>query len=151
MIINCNKCRTKFNLNNNLIPEKGRLLQCGKCENKWFFKIKQTTNDKQSIVINDTEISISKEKPSEIIIENNNHEIESDNVDEFITHKKKYDGPKRILTSLFVIIITFVAIIIVADTFKQNLSSLLPGLLPLLDNLYETLYDLQLFIKDLLK
>ena len=150
MIINCNKCRTKFNLNNNLIPEKGRLLQCGKCENKWFFKTKQTTNDKQSIRINDTEISISKEKPSEIIIENNNHEIESDNVDEFITHKKKNDFAKRILSNLFVIIITFVAIIIVADTFKQNLSSLLPGLLPLLDNLYETLYDLQLFIKDLL-
>jgi len=139
MIINCDKCSTKFNLNNNLIPEKGRLLQCGKCDNKWFFKIKQIK-----------EILISKEEPSEIIIENNNHEIESDDADEFITHKKKNDVTKRILSNLFVIIITFVAIIIVADTFKQNLSSLIPGLLPLLDNLYETLYDLQLFIKDLL-
>ena len=96
------------------------------------------------------EILISKEEPSEIIIENNNHEIKSDNADEFITHKKKNDVTKRILSNLFVIIITFVAIIIVADTFEQNLSSLIPGLLPLLDNLYETLYDLQLFIKDLL-
>ena len=151
MIINCVKCSTKFNLDNNLIPEKGRLLQCGKCENKWFFKIKQITDNKQLIGKNYTDILISQEESSENIIENNNHEIESDNVDEFITHKKKYDGPKRILTSLFVIIITFVAIIIVADTFEQNLSSLIPGLSPLLDNLYETLYDLQLFIKDLLK
>ena len=99
---------------------------------------------------NYTDILISQEEPSEIIIENNNHEIKSDNADEFITHKKKNDVTKRILSNLFVIIITFVAIIIVADTFKQNLSSLIPGLLPLLDNLYETLYDLQLFIKDLL-
>ena len=150
MIINCVKCSTKFNLNNSLIPEKGRLLQCGKCENKWFFKIKQKTDNKQSIEKNHTEILISKEEPSEIIIENNNHEIESENADNFITHKKKNDVTKRILSNLFVIIITFVAIIIVADTFKQNLSSLIPGLLPLLDNLYETLYDLQLFVKDLL-
>jgi len=139
MIINCDNCSTKFNLDNNLIPEKGRLLQCGKCDNEWFFKIKQIK-----------EILISKEEPSEIIIENNNHEIESDNANEFFTHKKKNDVTKRILSNLFVIIITFVAIIIVADTFKQNLSILIPGLLPLLDNLYETLYDLQLFIKDLL-
>ncbi len=64
--------------------------------------------------------------------------------------KKKNDVTKRILSNLFIIIITFVAIIIVADTFEQNLSSLIPGLSLLLDNLYETLYDLQLFIKDLL-
>jgi predicted Zn finger-like uncharacterized protein len=89
MIINCDKCSTKFNLNNNLIPEKGRLLQCGKCENKWFFKIKQITDNKQPIVKNYTDILISKEEPSKIIIENNNHEIESENMDEFITHKKK--------------------------------------------------------------
>ena len=150
MIINCDKCSAKFNLNNNLIPKKGRLLQCGKCENKWFFKIKQITDNKQPIVKNYTDILISKEEPSEIIIENNNHEIESENVDELIAHKKKNNVTKRILTNLFVIIITFIAIIIVADTFKQNLSSLIPGLLPLLDNLYETLYDLQLFVKDLL-
>ncbi len=149
MIINCDKCSTKFNLNKNLIPEKGRLLQCGKCENKWFFKIKQITDNKQLIGKNYTDILISQEESSENIIENNNHEIESDNTDEFITHKKKNDVTKRILSNLFIIIITFVAIIIVADTFEQNLSSLIPGLSPLLDNLYETLYDLQLFIEDL--
>ncbi len=89
MIINCDKCSTKFNLNKNLIPEKGRLLQCGKCENKWFFKIKQITDNKQLIGKNYTDILISQEESSENIIENNNHEIESDNTDEFITHKKK--------------------------------------------------------------
>ena len=158
MIINCDKCSTKFNLNNNLIPKKGRLLQCGKCKNEWFFKIKLITENKQAIrknYIEDNkikikEILISKEEPSEIIIENNNQKIESENVDNFITNKKKSDFTKRILSNLFVIIITFVAIIILADTFKQNLSNIIPGLLPLLDNLYETLFDLQLFVKDLL-
>ena len=95
MIINCDKCSTKFNLNNNLIPEKGRLLQCGKCENKWFFKKKQVTDNEQPIGKNYTDILISQEEPSEIIVENNNHEIKSDNADDFITHKKKTMSQKK--------------------------------------------------------
>ena len=38
MIISCEKCAKKFNINSDLIPEKGRLLQCSSCEHKWFFK-----------------------------------------------------------------------------------------------------------------
>ena len=37
MIINCNKCNKSFNVKDDLIPEKGRLLQCGNCQYKWFF------------------------------------------------------------------------------------------------------------------
>ena len=33
MIINCIKCNKKFNVDNNLIPDQGRLLKCGKCGN----------------------------------------------------------------------------------------------------------------------
>ena len=38
MIIVCPKCKTKFDIEDSLIPEKGRLLQCSSCNNKWFFK-----------------------------------------------------------------------------------------------------------------
>ena len=34
--------------------------------------------------------------------------------------------------------------------FKNELSQILPGVIPLLDNLYQTLYDLYLFFKDLI-
>ena len=41
------------------------------------------------------------------------------------------------------------SIILILDTFKEDLSIILPGINPMLNNFYETLYDLQLFLKDL--
>ena len=38
MIIICDKCSKKFNVNDGDIPDNGRSLQCGYCEHKWFFK-----------------------------------------------------------------------------------------------------------------
>ena len=38
MIITCEKCSKKFNLEDSLIPDEGRELQCGSCNHKWFFK-----------------------------------------------------------------------------------------------------------------
>jgi len=37
MIIDCPECKKKFNIDQNLIPAQGRLLQCGSCDHKWFF------------------------------------------------------------------------------------------------------------------
>ena len=37
MIITCEKCSKNFNINDNLIPDAGRLLQCGSCDHKWFY------------------------------------------------------------------------------------------------------------------
>ena len=38
MEIQCPKCNRSFKIDKSLIPEKGRLLQCGTCSHKWFFK-----------------------------------------------------------------------------------------------------------------
>ena len=38
MIIECENCNKKFDIDQNLIPEKGRLLLCSSCNHKWFFK-----------------------------------------------------------------------------------------------------------------
>ena len=38
MIITCNNCNKKFDIDSTLIPDKGRLLQCASCDHKWFFK-----------------------------------------------------------------------------------------------------------------
>jgi len=49
-----------------------------------------------------------------------------------------------------VTIITFIAIILLLDTFKLPLYDYFPKLEFFLFNLYETLKDIQLFIKDLI-
>ena len=38
MIITCNNCNKKFDVDSSLIPNMGRLLQCANCDHKWFFK-----------------------------------------------------------------------------------------------------------------
>ena len=38
MIISCIKCNKKFDIDDGLIPEKGRLLECSSCNHRWFFK-----------------------------------------------------------------------------------------------------------------
>ena len=55
----------------------------------------------------------------------------------------------NIFNNLVIIIISFIALIIILDTFKNNISSYLPILIPLLDNLYLSIFDLISFVKDL--
>ena len=38
MIITCDQCDKRFEIESNLIPQKGRLLQCSSCSHKWFYK-----------------------------------------------------------------------------------------------------------------
>ena len=38
MIIACIICAKKFDVSADLIPKKGRLVQCNNCNHKWFFK-----------------------------------------------------------------------------------------------------------------
>ena len=41
MIIECPACSKKFNIDEKLIPDEGRLLKCGNCEHTWFYKKKE--------------------------------------------------------------------------------------------------------------
>ena len=84
MIIICPCGEKKFEVDGNLIPEKGRTLQCGSCDHMWFFKkdeneivnntLKLEEKDKiepNEIAIND-ELSLPDNQPN-ITIENNNN------------------------------------------------------------------------------
>ena len=55
----------------------------------------------------------------------------------------------KFLRYILVFIISFVALIILLDTFKSPLEIIFPNLELVLYNLYETLKDIILFIKDL--
>ena len=153
MIVQCNNCHKKFDLDANLIPEEGRLLQCSACNNTWFFKKKKietpqevtkpaTQNDKEEETISPkNDDANSSEKPSNDEIEN----VEVEKTIEPLPDKKNY----RILNILVVSIISFAAFIIIIDTFKTPLGKIVPNTELLLYNLYETFRDIGLFIRDL--
>ena len=149
MIIACPSCGKNFNVDENLIPDKGRLLKCSSCNQTWFFnknenvKIKPSTND-----------FFTEEKPN--IKEKKTRKPESNfstnykKGSELVKYKPKYNLTfGKFLSYIIVSIITFIAIIIVLDTFKEPLSNVFPNLELVLYNLIETLRDLILFAKDL--
>ena len=151
MHIECENCNKKFELDSNLIPENGRELQCGSCEHIWFFKKKINIIEKNEI-IEGQNINIEKEQIKKKIkkVKKELHEDEK--------HKKEYNIDQKvekkdynILKIFLVLIITFIAIIIVIDTFKSQLSFIYPNLDNLLNNLYQSITDVVLFFKDLIK
>ena len=145
MIINCNKCNKSFNVEDKLIPANGRLLECGNCQYKWFYSIKvKSESDK---IYQDTNIENQKIEKKQKSSNKVKQDINSSKSKINSEHKKERN--KNILGKLLIIVITFMSIILILDTFKEDLSIILPGINPMLNNFYETLYDLQLFLKDL--
>ena len=151
MIITCTSCQKKFELDDNLLPENGRTLQCGSCNYKWFFKKKDeikvfekqlVSNENEKIDINETntgnELNILKNRTS-------------NNIDKKRKPKSKKLSILNFFNYLVVLIISFIALIIFLDTFKNNLSEIFPNLELFLYNLFETIKDLQLFFNDLFK
>ena len=147
MIIICPCGEKKFEVDSNLIPEKGRMLKCGSCDQTWFFN---------KNVSKQTEPLIDKPAKQKKILykdENNNKSVPKTPIkpgSELVKYKPKYNFTfGKFLSYIIVSIITFIAIIIVLDTFKEPLSNIFPNLELVLYNLFETLRDLILFAKDL--
>jgi len=164
MEIQCHNCNKMFNLDKKLIPDNGRLLQCGSCNYKWFFKldIKKIKNvipqqNFNNDIINNNE---KEEKFDEIKIHENNNilspnknihineNIKSVTIDE----NDKIPNIKKVnyIKLLTVALISIVALLLILDTFKDAITPLFPNIKFLLNNLYETLKDLILFFNDLI-
>ena len=150
MIIECPQCNKKFQIDENLISSEGRLLQCGSCNHKWFFQLNQVDKKiekkkEKELNINkdlDKNIEISKKEKKDKI--NKNIEKISNNA---LNNKKSFNY----FNILIVIIISLIAVIVIIDTFKYYLISLFPNIEFFLNNLYETIKDIKLFIIDLIK
>ena len=158
MIITCQNCNKKFDVDQNLIPTSGRLLQCNSCNHKWFFKNEIVAKTIEPPTNNEMEIFESK-KPQE----NNSIDVDNDPniqnkttlpVDGIVKNIKinniKSQKKSNLLNLTIVFIISFVALVLLADTFKQPLIKIVPNLEFLLYNLYESIQDIILFIKDLI-
>ena len=152
MIISCEKCARKFNVDDNLIPHDGRNLQCSLCDHKWFFKKKTNVDNNKEKPIK-KQIEIKKINPNEQVppvidsIIKEAEEIDIKNFGDVIQKNKKIS----ILNLFFLFLITFVAFIILLDTFKIQIDNLMPGFNVLLDNFYESITDFYLFSKDLIR
>ena len=170
MIITCNNCNKKFDIDSTLIPDKGRLLQCASCNHKWFFK-KEVLEKKISTINEDTSIdnvnifdqNNSSINDEESLLDAPNDEVEVDleeetkekieiNIDESPQENTKPKKQKnfKILNILVVTIISFVAFIIIVDTFKYPIGKIVPNVEFILYNLYESIKDISLFIRDLI-
>ena len=149
MIIACPSCGKNFNVDEDLIPDKGRLLKCGSCNQTWFFNKNKNVEVKSSIneVVAEERSNI-KEKIIRKSTSNFSTNIKKGS--ELVKYKPKYNFTfGKFLSYIIVSIITFIAIVIVLDTFKDPLSNIFPNLELVLYNLFETLRDLILFAKDL--
>ena len=143
MIIQCVNCNKKFEVNVSLIPTEGRNLQCGSCNHTWFYlpdkkPFKQEIKHDKTEEIDPNDIQSKKQDQDEVEI------TKPTKIKKSFTY---YFG--RFLSYIIVTIISFVALIIVLDTFKTPLDNKFPGLELLLYNLFETIKDIILFTKNL--
>ena len=154
MIIVCPSCGKNFNVRDDQIPDKGRLLQCSNCKHEWFYtkntilvddNIDELSKDdftQESFGILDEE----KDKYDEVTLEDKENELEKPkNV------KKQKTIQVNFFKLLLVFIISFVAFVLVVDTFEVQISEYIPFTEKYLDNLYQSIIDISLFFQNLIK
>ncbi len=164
MIIECPACSKKFNIDEKLIPDEGRLLKCGNCDHTWFFKkeqnikleaennkLNETEENKLEINIEPVEEPLKQTKKRINKISKKSSTKESTSKELVSIHKSSVSRENNIIKKIFLIIISIIAFILFLDTFKNQISVIFPGILKMSDSLYLVINDLKLFIKDLVR
>ena len=156
MIIECINCNKVFEVNSELIPKNGRTIQCGSCNHVWFYNPR--ISDFKKEIKQNVKIDI-KEKPSINQTKKNEAKTFKEKHYSKLKDKKNYEITKykprkslsftKLLSFLIVVLITFVALLVVIDTFSTYLYQLFPSLELVIFSLFEILKDIKLFIKDL--
>ena len=109
--------------------------------------------DQNNSSINDEEsVSDAPNDEVEVDLEEETKEKIEINIDESPQENTKPKKQKnfKILNIFVVTIISFVAFIIIVDTFKYPIGKIVPNVEFILYNLYESIKDISLFIKDLI-
>ena len=146
MIIECINCNKKFEVNSDLIPSKGRTMQCGSCNHVWFYK------KQEQILHSEIREKNFKTKDNLKSVTEKINKTEKKPNDKALVKYQKKEGLTlgRIFRYILVFILTFIALIVLLDTLKLPLSNIFPDLEFILFNLYETIRDITLFFKDLI-
>ena len=164
MIIECPACSKKFNIDEKLIPNEGRLLKCGNCDHTWFYKkeenlkletetikINEINENKSEINIEPVDVPIKETKKIKKKISKKSSTKESTSKELVSIDKSSISRENNILKKIFLIIISIIAFILLIDTFKNQISLIFPGIVQMSDSLYLVINDLKLFIKDLVR
>ena len=164
MIIECPACSKKFNIDEKLIPDEGRLLKCGNCDHTWFYKkeeilkletesikINEIEENKSEINIKSVDVPIKQTKKIRKKISKKSTTKESTSKELVSIDKSLISRENNIIKKIFLIIISIIAFILLIDTFKNQISVIFPGIVQMSDSLYLVINDLKLFIKDLVR
>ena len=164
MIIECPACSKKFNIDEKLIPDEGRLLKCGNCDHTWFYKkeenlkletetikINEIEENKSEINIEPVDDPIKQTKKIRKKISKKSSTKESTSKELVSIDKSSVSRENNIIKKIFLIIISIIAFILLIDTFKNQISVIFPGIVQMSDSLYLVINDLKLFIKDLVR
>jgi len=154
MIIVCPSCGKNFNVRDDQIPDKGRLLQCSNCKHEWFYTKNTNPVDDNLDELSSDELTQEsfgilneeEDRDDEVIVEDKTAELEKPK-----TRKKKEGKQFNFFKLLLVFIITFVAFILIVDTFIVQISKYVPFAENYLDNLYQSIIDISLFFQNLIK
>ncbi len=162
MIISCPNCNKKFKIDQNLIPIGGRLLQCSNCKHKWHFKIEKKDEiddgslEPEKVILDNKSEDIKINSTEDVSLIEKNSKKEPKKKEKVVKKTKKInqnnnDKPIRLLNMIIILIISFVAIVIVLDTFRIELSKYMPFLNLMLNSFYAIIADINSFIKDLIR
>ena len=126
MIITCPNCNKQFMIDNSMIPDEGRNLQCGSCNHVWFYKIKKQKKEllklDEEIKSEDIEITPKNEKEQikekeqslekvKTEINNGLKEKISENQKNKTTSKNTVNKESKFFSYLVVFIVSFIALI----------------------------------------
>ena len=154
MIIVCPSCGKNFNVRDDQIPDKGRLLQCSNCKHEWFYT-------KNTIPIDDNIDELSNDELTQesfgILDEEEDHHDKGIVEDKTVELEKPKEIKKKKATKvnffklLLILIISFAAFVLIVDTFIVQISVYIPFAEKYLDNLYQSIIDISLFFQNLIK
>ena len=162
MIIECINCNKKFDVNSELIPNSGRTIQCGSCGHVWFFRpnIQKITKKIQTEIFDKPVATPVNKNVERTFKQSAKKTKKKSNYISVDNNKKKYElapyqskpifSLSKLLSYIIVLIISFIALIIVIDTFKSPIYKVFPDMEIFIFSFFEVLKDIELFIRDLI-
>jgi predicted Zn finger-like uncharacterized protein len=152
MIISCEQCKKKFEVDNNLIPAEGRLLECSSCSHQWFYHNIINNLPKEVSALEEKIFITTNNVKKKISVKNNINKKNIKKNNDKNEFTKETNSKKNIsfLNLILVFIITFFACLLIGDTFMSPLKEFIPNIDLIINSLYETFEDIYLFIQNLI-
>ena len=127
----------------------GRTLKCGSCDHVWFYKKGEQIDNYE--IEEKTLETVDKSITTKSHVKSIEKSEKKTNDKALVKYQKKEVlNLGKVFRYILVIVLSFIALIVLLDTLKLPLSNIFPNLEFILFNLYETIRDITLFLKDLI-